>query len=148
MTYKIYLAGPVFSMAERRFNEHLAEEMTMLGGVRSFLPQSIDYRSKESDVFRQCLHNIDECDIVVANIDGPDADSGTAFEMGYAYRIGKPIIALRTDFRASGDTGRGNIMLINGAAQIIECYERFFDIRRLAKEVHEAVLAVLHLGAR
>ena len=45
---------------------------------------------------------IKNADMVVAVIDGADADSGTSWEMGYASALGKKVIALRTDFRRSG----------------------------------------------
>jgi len=50
-------------------------------------------------------------DIVVAVIDGADADSGTAWEMGYAYAHNKPVIAVRTDFRRVGMHEQVNLML-------------------------------------
>ncbi len=46
---------------------------------------------------------IRSCDWVLAILDGPDVDSGTASEMGFAYGIGKRIIGLRTDSRRTGD---------------------------------------------
>jgi len=46
---------------------------------------------------------IDESDMVVAILDGPDVDSGTAAEIGYAYGIGKKIVGYRGDFRPAGD---------------------------------------------
>jgi nucleoside 2-deoxyribosyltransferase len=42
-------------------------------------------------------------DAVLAVLDGPDVDSGTAAEIGYAAALGKPVIGLRTDTRRSGD---------------------------------------------
>ena len=44
-----------------------------------------------------------EADILVANLDGPDVDSGTAAEIGFAFANGKTIIGYRGDFRYSGD---------------------------------------------
>lgn len=38
------------------------------------------------------------CSSAFAVLDGVDVDSGTAWEIGYAYARGKPIIGLRTDF--------------------------------------------------
>ncbi len=38
-----------------------------------------------------------------AILDGTDVDSGTASEIGFAYAIGKPITAYRSDFRLTGD---------------------------------------------
>ena len=46
---------------------------------------------------------IEDCDVVVAVLDGTDVDSGTAAEIGYAAGIGKPVIGYRNDFRLSSD---------------------------------------------
>ena len=54
---------------------------------------------------------IRDADILVAIIDGADADSGTAWEMGYAIGLRKTVIALRTDFRRAGNHERVNLML-------------------------------------
>jgi nucleoside 2-deoxyribosyltransferase len=43
------------------------------------------------------------CDVVLANLDGQDVDSGTAAEIGYAFAKGKPIIGYRGDLRLSSD---------------------------------------------
>lgn len=46
---------------------------------------------------------IRECQGVVAVLDGPDVDSGTASEIGFAYALGKRIYGYRGDFRNAGD---------------------------------------------
>jgi nucleoside 2-deoxyribosyltransferase len=46
---------------------------------------------------------IDDADGVVAVLDGPDVDSGTAAEIGYAFARGKRIVGYRGDFRQGGD---------------------------------------------
>ena len=46
---------------------------------------------------------IEAADGVVAVLDGIDADSGTASEIGYAAALSKPVIGYRGDFRLSGD---------------------------------------------
>ena len=46
---------------------------------------------------------IDRAHGVVAILDGPDVDSGTAAEIGYAFARGKLIVGYRGDFRLSGD---------------------------------------------
>jgi nucleoside 2-deoxyribosyltransferase len=65
---------------------------------------------------------IDWADMVVACMDGPDPDSGTAWECGYAYAKGKPVICYRTDFRITGDTEGApyNLMLSESAAARFE----------------------------
>ena len=50
-------------------------------------------------LYRLLIEAIDRCDAVVAILDGPDSDSGTCVEIGYAAGESKPIIGVRTDFR-------------------------------------------------
>jgi nucleoside 2-deoxyribosyltransferase len=82
-----------------------------------FLPQETGddshTRDKEeqSRIFSENLQALEKSDIIVAIIDGADADSGTAWEMGYAYALRKPIFALRTDFRRTGQNEFVNLML-------------------------------------
>jgi nucleoside 2-deoxyribosyltransferase len=44
---------------------------------------------------------IDQADAVLAILDGPDVDSGTAAEIGWAAALGKPVVGWRSDFRLS-----------------------------------------------
>jgi nucleoside 2-deoxyribosyltransferase len=46
---------------------------------------------------------INECDGLVAILDGTDVDSGTSAEIGYAAAFKKPILGYRGDFRLSAD---------------------------------------------
>jgi len=46
---------------------------------------------------------IRECDILLGVLDGPEVDSGTAAEIGFAVGIGKRSHGLRTDWRDCGD---------------------------------------------
>lgn len=46
---------------------------------------------------------IEESNIIVAVLDGPDVDSGTAAEIGYASAFKKPVFGYRGDFRPGGD---------------------------------------------
>jgi nucleoside 2-deoxyribosyltransferase len=104
---KIYLAGPLFNIAERDFNQRL----TMLlreKGHEVWLPQEFEQRTMTpKQIFIKDVDGIDWADVVVANMDGPDPDSGTSWECGYAYRK-KPVIVFRTDFRV-GDKIRGDV---------------------------------------
>ncbi|MDI6899767.1 MAG: nucleoside 2-deoxyribosyltransferase [Methanolinea sp.] len=114
--YRIYLAAPLFSAAERRYNAHLRDILTA-HFFSVFLPQEAgddsSHRDEESQkaIFSRCCREIAESDIVVAVIDGADADSGTSWEMGYAYARGIPVVALRTDFRRAGMHEHVNLML-------------------------------------
>jgi nucleoside 2-deoxyribosyltransferase len=55
---------------------------------------------------RHGAHNADliaRADGVLAVLDGPDVDSGTAVEIGYASALGRPIVGWRSDLRVAGD---------------------------------------------
>jgi nucleoside 2-deoxyribosyltransferase len=54
---------------------------------------------------------IDRADGVVAVLDGPDVDSGTAAEIGYAFARGKLIVGYRGDFRLSADNEGSTVNL-------------------------------------
>ena len=61
--------------------------------------------------------------MVLALLDGADADSGVAFETGYARGLGKPVLGVRTDYRQSQVKGL-NLMLAAGASEIL-CHFSF-----------------------
>ncbi len=113
---RIYLAGPLFTQAERRWNRELADVLTKLKpDLEVILPQDeeiepLDNKPDFAEIFRRNLELIENSDAVVAILDGSDSDSGTAWECGYAYAKGKLIIGVRTDFRTSED-GNLNTML-------------------------------------
>ncbi len=113
---KVYLAGPLFSHAELEYNRKL-RDLLLKKGFSVFLPQedaegTIDEREKQNQecIFRKCVGGVDVSDLVVAVLDGVDVDSGTAWEIGYAYAKEKPVIGLRTDFRDLSD-GIVNLMV-------------------------------------
>jgi nucleoside 2-deoxyribosyltransferase len=115
----IYFAGPLFSMAEIEFNRKLYHRITEKG-YPVFLPQQECQEKEGKDIFETCLHGLKSARLVIANLDGADADSGTCWECGYAFAMGIPIIALRTDFRKSGDTEGFNAMLYYSAEILID----------------------------
>jgi nucleoside 2-deoxyribosyltransferase len=97
-TMKIYLAGPLFSTAERDFNARLAEKLREKKH-EVWLPQESEQATMTpKQIFDVDVQGIDWAEVVVANMDGPDPDSGTCWECGYAYGK-KPIVLFRTDFR-------------------------------------------------
>lgn len=115
-TKTVYLAGPLFTHAELEYNRKLRDNL-LKKGLLVFLPQedaeddatTHDKQSQES-IFKRCVMGVDSSDIVIAVLDGVDVDSGTAWEIGYAYARGKPVIGLRTDFRTMLD-GIVNLMV-------------------------------------
>jgi nucleoside 2-deoxyribosyltransferase len=95
---KVYLAGPLFSTAERDFNARLTERLRERKH-EVYLPQESEQATMTpKQIFAADVGGIDWADVVVANMDGADPDSGTCWECGYAYGK-KPVVVFRTDFR-------------------------------------------------
>ena len=114
--WRVYLAAPLFSEAERAYNVQIRDLLNR-HLFEVYLPQTVgdDTASRaistHQRIYEQHLEALGRVDFVVAIIDGADADSGTAWEMGYASALGLPVIALRTDFRIAGHHERVNLML-------------------------------------
>ncbi len=111
----VYLAAPLFSEAELDFNRKLRDEIKR-AGFKVFLPQEDsnnikDEKTRQKIIFGKNEAAIINSDIIVAVIDGTDIDSGTAWEIGFAYARSKPIFGLRTDFRTLGIEGTVNLMI-------------------------------------
>jgi len=54
---------------------------------------------------------IRRADTVLAVLDGPDVDSGTAAEVGFAAALGKPVVGLRLDTRRTGENEGATVNL-------------------------------------
>ncbi len=111
----VYLAAPLFSEAELDFNLRMRDDIKA-AGFNVFLPQEDsnnikDEKTRQRIIFGRNEAAIQDSDIIVAVIDGTDVDSGTAWEIGYAHAMGKPILGLRTDFRTLGIEGTVNLMI-------------------------------------
>jgi nucleoside 2-deoxyribosyltransferase len=142
---KIYLAGPLFTLAEQTFNAALARFLESKG-FAVWLPQEHELRRNTArSIFRMDVAALDWADMVVACMDGPDPDSGTAWECGYAYASGKPIVCYRTDFRISGDTEGApyNLMLTESATLRVE-----LPFRTEPAEFHRRLLADIRKALR
>ena len=121
--YRVYLAAPLFTEAEQTYNLALRDLLEAhLFDV--YLPQEVGdtshtrCREEHRAIFSQHTAALRDVDTVVAVIDGADADSGTSWEMGYAYALGKKVVALRTDFRTAGRHERVNLMLEESATVV------------------------------
>lgn len=110
-TSAVYIAGPCFTAAEIAFNRRLAAELQTYGRI-VYLPQ--DFVDVTRDIRQQCLDSMSACDIMIAILDGPDVDSGTAYEVGFWHASfpEQPVVGFRSDLRHGGDSDKNvNAML-------------------------------------
>jgi nucleoside 2-deoxyribosyltransferase len=111
---RIYFAGPLFTGPERTWNAEVTEALRV-AGHEVFLPQEQEPGKDAAGIFATDVGGIDSAEGLVAIMDGADPDSGTSWEVGYAFRK-KPILLVRTDFRTfAGRSGDYNPMLTEAA---------------------------------
>ncbi len=108
---RIYIAGPLFSEAELRYNLELDEFLLNLG-FETFLPQRDGYKLSDllaegmtksealRVIFDKDVEEIKNCDIVILIMDGRVPDEGACVEIGYAYALMKECVGIKTDSRS------------------------------------------------
>lgn len=130
---KVYLAGPFFNNEEKdlikRLENHLEKRSHNVfspsrdGGI---LEKNASLNNRIS-IFSQNIGAINWCDVVVAIID--NRDSGTIWEMGYAYALGKPIIAY-------SDKGYTLNVMLAEAVESLALNEDELDESLKGKKIH------------
>jgi nucleoside 2-deoxyribosyltransferase len=120
---KVYIAGPLgFSESGRQYHETAVLPALRSAGFEPLDPWDIDDRLRavlelplgnparatdlpavNREIGRRNAALIQRAAGLLAFLDGPDVDSGTAAEIGYAAALARPIVGIRTDTRVSGD---------------------------------------------
>ena len=126
---KVFIAGPLFSQAEREFNLKV-DDFLRKHGFETFLPQRevgelwkhVRKKGRKACkmIYETDLKGLERADVVIAVLDGPDVDSGTAFEVGYACARGKPVIGIKTDARIFTRNEVVNNMLAQGVRALVK----------------------------
>jgi hypothetical protein len=124
----IYLAGPLFSEAERRFNLELTYRLEAIG-FEVFLPprdgverDEPPYATMTAEEKRHAMFHLDrtrllDADVFLFVLDGRVPDEGACVELGIAYcqkylqNSEKLLVGLHTDTRAAFIGGRLNPMV-------------------------------------
>ena len=98
-----YIAGPLFDDHEREYLVKIAEIVESFG-FNTFLPHrdaglvTGDFtHEKKVKVFDVDMEYLEPADLVVALLTGRDVDSGTAAEIGYAYKASKKLIGVNAN---------------------------------------------------
>lgn len=140
----IYLAGPLFCEPiqnwHRATKARIIEQMAALGFFveviwpgELFPPELVESWGDQAkfNIMHGCRQALDKSDLMVALLDGPQVDDGTAWEVGYAYAKGIRTVGIRTDFRKAGD--------VQGAAVNCMIDASCLAIYRGVEELLEAV---------
>lgn len=139
----LYMAGPLFSLAERVHNLALAQALEQAAPrIQCILPQlrAVPLLPDLKAVAQDCFAQVGLADLVIVNADGADTDSGTAVELGYARALARPTIVYRTDFRSLEVDGV-NAMLRYGCDQFVHVPE-VQSVAALAQELLKAIVAI------
>lgn len=137
---KIYLASPFFDDNEISRMDNV-KTILRAKGLDVFVPNEhqnpeFEFGSREwrAATFKSDVAGIDNADIVVAVIcKGNYDDSGTAWEIGYAYATNKPVIVVNV----TGETI--NLMIADSLHALITSYEELeqYDFDKLEKIEYE-----------
>ena len=146
---KIYLSAPLFTQVERKWNRALATCLeNHIQGAEIILPQDFKFSdsfNRKEDfprLFQACIDSLEDCDLMLAVLDGPDVDSGTAFEVGYAYARNIPIVGVRTDYRKCQDRGV-NLMLSQCCVTFLREMSFSEDIEQLTRDISGKIVTAL-----
>jgi len=151
----IYFAAPLFTHAERLWNAQVTRCLRARGHD-VILPQEADAemlaeRGKFDGpfLFQKAIDGLERCSVVIAILDGADPDSGTAWECGYASKLGRPIIGVRTDFRPGGEADPErpvNLMLGQSCVEFVVAGPASVDCAALVQQI-ECALARIEKGS-
>ena len=96
----IYIAGPFFTDEERAFLKIVIESVKeifpneeLFIPMEHFIPNGENLSNNEwaEAVFKMDVEALNKCDHVIAAYLGLRSDTGTAWEIGYAYAKGIPV---------------------------------------------------------
>lgn len=105
MAFRIYLAGPDVFFPEPLELARAHRAVLAPFGLEGVFPldnqiQATSPRAMAREIFEANCRLIDACDGVLANMmpfRGPSTDVGTAWEIGYAHALKKPVVGYAED---------------------------------------------------
>lgn len=122
---KIYMAGAFFRPETKSRIDSYAAGFRRLGydvyvPQEHTVPNAWDMSQEDwaREVFKMDIAAIQDCDILFAVYDGLYSDSGTAWEIGYAYALGK-----RIEIKVNKGVNDMSIMPFSSAC-VIENYNK------------------------
>ena len=96
MPLTVYLAGPGVFYPDARSLAEMQKALCQRHGFAPLHPADLPAESPTATaIYRSNLDMIRRADALLADLDpfrGPEADPGTAFEIGFAVALGKPVV--------------------------------------------------------
>ena len=138
---KVYLASPFFNYVELQYVEEV-EKILSDKGLEVFSPRLNEDRNEDTrqqswwskQTFENDVKHIDWADCVVMLYHGGYSDSGTAWECGYAYATGKPVIVVHLGKDS-------NLMIHEGCHSNIKLEELLdYDFNVLPKKEYKGTM--------
>ena len=123
---RVYFAGPLFTPCERSFIDECAARLRA-DGIEVFVPHENALAESDTSpgtIFAKDWDGLANADAVVALLDGPMVDDGTACEIGIFYALmqndasKKGIVGFLTDLRSTlGNEGHGLNLFVHGCVE-------------------------------
>src|SRR6476661_9300690 len=123
---RVYFAGPLFTPYERSFIDECAARLRA-EGIEVFVPHENALAlpdTRPATIFAKDWAGLSNAHAVVALLDGPMTDDGTACEIGIFYALmqsdpsKKGIVGLLTDLRGTrGHEGHGLNLFVLGCVE-------------------------------
>ena len=123
---RVYFAGPLFTPYERWYIDDCAHRLRS-EGIEVFVPHENALAAGDTSpatIFQKDWDGLITADAVVALLDGPLVDDGTACEIGIFYALlqsdptKKGIVGLLTDLRSTlGREGHGLNLFVEGCVE-------------------------------
>ena len=145
MTMRIYFAGPLFTPYERRYIDQCAATLRS-EGFEVFVPHEIKLPEKITPkfIFDTDAYEVLKANAVLALLDGPMVDDGTANEIGIFWAemrhdpSKKGIVGLVTDTRVIRDRnmidGKGINLFVRGCVEdvgeVVDSFEKALPVLR------------------
>lgn len=131
----VYVAAPLFSVSEQRFNAYLVNELRQKFPAHTFyLPQEateINDKSQYADskaIAQYDTYELLKSQLVIAVLDGPVIDVGVASEIGIAYQAKIPQLGLFSDSRQQGADNQKKLAALSEVAESQFPYANLYTV--------------------
>ena len=140
---RVYFAGPLFTPYERSFIDECAARLRA-EGIEVFVPHENALAlpdTRPATIFAKDWQGLSNADAVVALLDGPMTDDGTACEIGIFYALQqsdpekKGVVGLLTDLRGSRGESTGLNLFVEGCieatgGEVVSSFDEALEVLR------------------